>query len=95
MAKYEKPDVIVVSSKGQVVIPQMIRERLGIKPKSKLIVYGYEGAVIMKKLEMPDIEKKLQALYRRIDRKIAKYGELSEEEINEEIRRYRREKRRR
>jgi hypothetical protein len=39
------------------------------------------------------VEKKLEALYRRIDRKIAKYGELSEEEIDEEIQRYRREKR--
>jgi hypothetical protein len=47
----------------------------------------------MKKLEIPDVEKKLEALYRRIDRKIAKYGELSEEEIDEEIQRYRREKR--
>ncbi len=94
MARYEKPDVIVVSSKGQVVIPQNLREELGIEPKSKLLVYGYQDALVMKKLEIPDVEKKLESLYRRIDRRIAKYGELSEKEIEEEIQKYRREKRR-
>jgi len=93
MARYEKPDVVVVSSKGQVVIPQSIREKLGIVPRTKLLVYGYQDAVIMKKLEIPDVEKKLEALYKRVDKRIAKYGELSEEDILEEIQKYRREKR--
>jgi AbrB family looped-hinge helix DNA binding protein len=93
MTSYEKSDVVVVSSKGQVVIPQTIREKLGIAPKTKLLVYGYKDAVIMKKLKVPDVEKKLEALYKRIDRRIAKYGEISEEEILEEIQKYRREKR--
>jgi AbrB family looped-hinge helix DNA binding protein len=81
-----------VSEKGQVVIPKAIRERMKIA-KMKLLVHCYGDTLILKKLEIPDVEKKLEALYRRIDRKIAKYGELSEEEINEEIQRYRREKR--
>lgn len=93
MPRDERPDVIVVSSKGQVVIPQSLREKLRIKPGSKLLVYGYNDALIMKKFEIPDVRRKLEALFKRIDRRIAKYGELSEEEIDEEIRRYRREKR--
>jgi len=92
MARYEKPDVTVVSGKGQVVIPQSIREKLGIGPKTKLLIYGYQDAVIMKKLEVPDVAKELEAMYRRIDRRIAKHGELTQEEVEEEIQRYRREK---
>ena len=88
----EEPEITIVSEKGQVVIPKAIRERMKIA-KMKLLVYCYGDTLILKKLEIPDVEKKLEALYRRIDRKIAKYGELSEEEINEEIQRYRREKR--
>lgn len=93
MAKYEKPDVTVVTSKGQVVIPQAIREKLEIKPKTRLLVYGYRDAVIMKKMEIPDVIKDLQALYKKIDRRIAKYGKMSDEEIDEIIQKYRKEKR--
>ena len=89
----EEPEITIVSEKGQVVIPKAIRERMKIAPKMKLLVYCYGDTLIMKKLEIPDVEKKLEALYRRIDRKIAKYGDLSEEEIDEEIQRYRKEKR--
>ncbi len=89
----EKADITVVSEKGQVVIPQTIRKKLGIGPKTKLLIYGYQDAVIMKKLEVPDVTKELQALYKRIDKKIAKYGELANEEINEVIQNYRTKKR--
>jgi len=89
----EKADVTVVSSKGQVVIPQEIRRRLDITPKTKMLVYGYRDAVILKKIEVPDVEKKLREMYRRIDRRIVKYGELTQEEIEEEIQKYRKAKR--
>jgi len=93
MAKYEKSDVAVVSSKGQVVIPQSIREKLRIRPKSKLLVYGYRDAVVMKKLEIPDVEKELREIYSEVDKRIEKYGELTEEEIQQEIEKHRRAKR--
>lgn len=93
MAQNEKADVTVVSEKGQVVIPQTIRKKLGIGPKTKLLVYGYQDAVIMKKLEVPDITKELEAMYKRIDKRIAKHGELTNKEINKVISDYRRKKR--
>jgi len=89
MARREKPDVTVVSGKGQVVIPQTIRKKLGWEPKTILLVYAYQDAVILKKLEVPEIEKELEAMYKRI----AKYGELSDEEINKIIHEHRRKKR--
>lgn len=82
MVKYEEADVTVVSGKGQVVIPQAIRQKLGIGPKTKLLVYGYQDAVIMKKMEIPNVIKDLEKLYRRVDQKVRKYGSLSDEEIN-------------
>ena len=75
----------MVSDKGQVVIPQSIRKKLGIVPRTKLLVYGYEDAVIMKKLNVPDVAKELEALYKRVDKRIAEYGELTNEEINQVI----------
>ena len=61
-------EVIVVSSKGQVVIPQSLREKLRIRPKSKLLVYGYGDALIMKKLEVEAAMRNLEAMYKRIER---------------------------
>ena len=92
MAQNEKAEITVVSEKGQVVIPQTIRKKLGIGPKTKLIIYGYQDAVIMKKLEVPDVTKELEAMYKRINEKIEKYGELTNEEVNEVIDDYRKKK---
>jgi len=89
MAQNEKADVTVVSEKGQVVIPQNIRKKLGIGPKTKLLIYGYQDAVIMKKLEVPNITKELEEIYKRVNKKIEKDYELSNDEINEIIQDYR------
>jgi AbrB family looped-hinge helix DNA binding protein len=35
----EEPEIAVVGTKGQIVIPQRFRRELNITPKTKLIVY--------------------------------------------------------
>ena len=39
-----------VSSKGQVVIPRLIRERLGLADRTKLLVFGEGDTIILKKV---------------------------------------------
>ena len=85
----EKADVVVVSSKGQVVIPQEMRQRLGIGAKTKLLVYPYEDALVMKKLEVRGLERSLEDIYRRVDARRKKEGELADTEIEELVRKYR------
>jgi AbrB family looped-hinge helix DNA binding protein len=75
----------VVSDKGQVVIPQAIREKHGLKPKTILQVTEYKDTVILKKLEVPDFKKQLHELYTDVDKKIAEFGEISQEEILQAI----------
>lgn len=43
-----------LSSKGQVVIPEEIRDRLGLKPGSRFIVVAERGVVIFKVIDAPD-----------------------------------------
>ena len=44
-----------LSSKGQVVIPEEIRERLGLKPGSRFVVVAERGVVIFKTIDTPDL----------------------------------------
>jgi AbrB family looped-hinge helix DNA binding protein len=78
----EETEVTTMSEKGQVVIPQSIRRELGIKPKTKFLVYGKGDTVIMKKLELPDLKKEWSAIFKTMDKKELK---ISPEEISEEI----------
>ncbi len=46
-----------MSSKGQVVIPEEIRRRLGLEPGTRFIVIGDKEVVILKKLTPPSMEE--------------------------------------
>ena len=92
MGQNEKAELTILSEKGQVVIPAKIRLRMGLKPKTKFLVYECNDSVILRKFEEPDLSKELEAIYRRVDERIAKYGELTQDDIEEEIQKYRKEK---
>ena len=94
MTQSEKAELTILSEKGQVVIPAKIRSRMGLKPKTKFLVYECDDAVILKKFEEPDLSKEIEAMYKRVDERIAKYGELSNDEINEIIHEHRQRKKR-
>ncbi len=82
-------EVTVMSVKGQVVIPMDIRKKLNLKPKDKLIVFGEEDTIIMKKLTMPELKQmwaKVQQIARERNKK---YGMLTEEEVSREIQAHR------
>jgi len=78
----EELEVTTMSEKGQVVIPQSIRKELGIKPKTKFIVYGRGDTVIMKKLELPDLKKEWADIFKLMDKKELK---ISDKEIQKEV----------
>lgn len=44
-----------MSSKGQVVIPEEIRRRLGLKAGSQFVVVGEKGVVILKAISPPSM----------------------------------------
>jgi AbrB family looped-hinge helix DNA binding protein len=78
----EELEVTTMSEKGQVVIPQSIRKELGIKPKTRFLVYGRGDTVIMKKLALPDLKKEWEDLFSLMDKKELK---MSDKEIQKEI----------
>ena len=50
-------DVTSMSSKGQVVIPQLVRQKLGWGGGQKFVVMIQNGGVFLKKIEKPAFEE--------------------------------------
>lgn len=46
-----------MSSKGQIVIPEEIRKRLGLQPGSQFVVIGEDDTVILKMVSAPDMNQ--------------------------------------
>ncbi len=46
-----------MSSKGQVVIPDAIRKRLGLEPGDEFVVVAGQGAIILKAIEPPSMNQ--------------------------------------
>ena len=52
-----KPSTTKMSSKGQVVIPEEIREKLGLTPGTQFVVVGNRDVVILKTLSPPSMDE--------------------------------------
>ena len=46
-----------MSSKGQIVIPDIIRKQLNLKPGSQFVVVGDKDVVILKNISPPDLNE--------------------------------------
>ena len=80
----EDIEITSVSSRGQVVIPQSLRERLRIHEGEKFIVIGKDDTIILKKVEMPPF-KGIDNLLKKT-RELAKKKGLKQVDIEEAIR---------
>ena len=76
-----------LSSKGQVVIPEEIRKRLGLETGAQFVVVGDRDVVILKVIQAPDMSEFNELAGRA--RKAAKRAGLKKEDVNEAIRKAR------
>lgn len=88
------PDVAItrMSTRGQIVIPKKIRDKIGIRPGDHFIIFGYEDTLILKKIKMFDLKKEFKETAKKIRKKAKELG-ITEEIVQEEIAKYRKEKR--
>ena len=49
----ENVEITSVSSRGQIVIPQKLRDKMKIYTGEKFVVIGENDTIVLKKLEMP------------------------------------------
>ena len=79
----ENLEITCISSRGQIVIPQRLREKLKIREGEKFIALGEDDTIILKKLEVPSF-KGLDKLLNKT-REFAKKRNLSEGDVAEAV----------
>ena len=79
----ENIEITSVSSRGQIVIPQSLRDRLKIHEGEKFVVIGEDNTIVLKKLEMPSFSG-IDKLLRKT-REFAKQKGLKETDVEEAI----------
>lgn len=89
----EEPEIAVVGTKGQIVIPQKLRKELRITSKTKLAVYRRGDKLVVTKLNLPPLGEELKELFKEIDNQNRGRKKPTEKEILEEIQAFRHEKR--
>ena len=73
--------------RGQVVIPEKIRDQLGLKTGAQFVIIG-QGDVVMLKLISPPSMKEYNALKRRL-RKQAREADLKSSDIDAAVKKVR------
>ena len=78
-----KPATTKLSTRGQVVIPEEIRNRLGLEPGAQFVVIGEGDVVVLKTLTAPRLEE-LKSLLDKVQ-EAAKAAGVTPEEVERAI----------
>ena len=78
-----------VSTKGQVVIPLELRDKMKISPKDEFLIYGENDTILMKKIVKPKLEESFIELNKRLSKKM-KQNKITRKDVEEAIKEVRR-----
>ncbi|MBS3071591.1 AbrB/MazE/SpoVT family DNA-binding domain-containing protein [Candidatus Pacearchaeota archaeon] len=79
----ENIEITSISSRGQVVIPQSLRDKLNIHEGEKFVVIGEDNTIVLKKLEMPSFKGFDKLLAKT--REFAKKSKLKEADVEQAV----------
>ncbi len=81
-------ELVTMGTKGQLVVPKSIRDRLGLKARDRFIVTGGRDFVLFKKIRIPSIKEDFERITKATS-KIAEERGITDNDIVKEIRRVR------
>jgi bifunctional DNA-binding transcriptional regulator/antitoxin component of YhaV-PrlF toxin-antitoxin module len=65
-------DLIKMSPKGQLVVPQEIREKQGFLPGDRFVGFQVKDGVFFKKVKIPDVKLEFEKLSKEIEKQFKK-----------------------
>jgi AbrB family looped-hinge helix DNA binding protein len=76
-------EIVEVDNAGRIVLPKRLREEMGIKGRTRLVLTQRGNKVIMMRLDVDEIARKLEEELSEID--VEKVAESVRREINAKI----------
>ena len=77
-------DLVKMSPKGQLVVPQDIRMDEGFTPGDRFIPFPVKGGILFKKVEMPNVKAEFQKLSKEIEKQFKKQ-KVTPEDVDEAV----------
>lgn len=77
-------DLVKMSPKGQLVVPQEIRIEEGFAAGDRFVPFSIKGGILFKKVEMPDVKAEFQKLSQEIEKQFKKQ-KVSPEDVDEAV----------
>ncbi|MBU0461307.1 MAG: AbrB/MazE/SpoVT family DNA-binding domain-containing protein [Nanoarchaeota archaeon] len=84
----DKMEITSLSSRGQIVIPQNIRDELRLQPGEKFVVMGEDDTILLKKVPAPSFDQ-IDKMLKKM-RAFAKQKGITPKDVKEAIQRVRR-----
>ncbi len=77
-------DLVKMSPKGQLVVPQEIREEEGFTAGDRFVPFSVNGGVLFKKVEIPNVKAEFQKLSQEIEKQFRKQ-KVTPEDVDEAV----------
>jgi len=77
-------ELVKMSEKGQLVVPQGIRENEGFKAGDRFIPFAVKEGVLFKKIKIPDVKNEFEKLSKEISEKFDK-RKVTRQDVEEAI----------
>ncbi|MFH1211323.1 MAG: AbrB/MazE/SpoVT family DNA-binding domain-containing protein [Candidatus Woesearchaeota archaeon] len=65
-------DIVKMSEKGQLVVPQDIRELLNLNPGERFAAFPFKEGILFKRIELPKIKLDFEALSKDVEAQFKK-----------------------
>jgi antitoxin PrlF len=81
-------ELVTMGTKGQLVVPKSIRNKIGLKPKDRFQVMGDKDFVFFKRVKIPSIKEDFDKITRAASA-IAEERGINSKDVEEEVRKVR------
>lgn len=77
-------EIVKMSPKGQLVVPQGIRDEEGFEPGDRFMPFPMKNGVLFKRVKIPNVKVEFQKLSKEIEQQFKKHG-VKEKEVDEAV----------